>query len=70
MPEQVLKNSEFLSKCLAGRWGVSANLVSDLGVLKSWTRIYWRLDGNLQLSLIGGSLILFEFENPFEAKRV
>lgn len=33
--EQVLKNSEFLKKCLVRRWGVSTNLLPGLGVLKS-----------------------------------
>ena len=32
--EQVLKNSEFLKKCLVRRWGVSTNLLPGLGVLK------------------------------------
>lgn len=30
----------------------------------------WRLEGNLSLSLLGGKLVLFEFENAGEVERV
>lgn len=38
--------------------------------LMEWAKYHWRLKGNLHLSWMGGSLILFEFELAREAERV
>ena len=68
--DEVLRNSEILKKCLVGRWGDSLDRTRDLGSLKDWTRHSWRVRGYLHLSLLGDSLIFFEFDNVYEVERV
>lgn len=41
-----------------------------LSPLKEWARYQWKLKGNLNLSLLGGSLILFDFKFAGEAETV
>lgn len=59
-----------LNWCLVGRWGDFSNDAPLLPPLKEWVRFQWSLKGNLKLSLLGGSLILFDFELAGEVERV
>ena len=61
---------QILNRCLVGQWGDFSNDALLLSSLKEWARYHWRIKGNLSLSLLGGALILFEFESSKEAERV
>lgn len=61
---------QFLNQCLVGQWGDFSYEALLIPTLKEWARLCWRLKGKLLLCLLGGSLILFEFELAREVERV
>ena len=61
---------EKLRRCLVGKFGEGPFLVSEVQVLELWARSTWQLRFGMQVHIFGGSLILFEFEDVLEAKRV
>ena len=67
--EVIDSNKEVLRRSLVGRWGGS-DQPPFLDSLKSWAQSNWMLRGNLRSAPLGGPLILFEFEDVAEAKRV
>ena len=64
----------FFTTCDVGAWWGDGKGVADqppfLDSLKSWAQSSWMLKGNLCLALLGGSFILFEFEDVVEVERV
>lgn len=55
---------------LSGRWDDFGGQLPIMGSLKFCSRHSWRLKGDFQQSLLGGSLIIFDFGNVFEPERV
>ena len=51
-------------------WGDFSDDAPLLSPLKEWARYHWRLKWNVLLYLLGGALMLFEFEFPRKAERV
>ena len=62
-------NKEVLRRSLVGSWGGSIPPPS-LDSLNSWAQSSWMLRGHLRLALLGGSFIVFEFEDGVEVERV
>ncbi|RVX19617.1 hypothetical protein CK203_005180 [Vitis vinifera] len=52
------------------RWGGTSDKVLDLHSLKSWAVLTWHLKRKLRMALMGGSLILFQFEKVVEEDKV
>ena len=65
-PERV----ELLDRCLVGRWENGVNPSLELDFLKHWAGQAWLLKGNLNIDVLGGGFLLFEFECSSEAERV
>lgn len=61
---------EQLGRCLVGRWEKVENHPPELDYLKNWAVHAWLLKGKLDIAVMGGGLILFEFELVSEAKHV
>ncbi|RVW20304.1 Transposon TX1 uncharacterized 149 kDa protein [Vitis vinifera] len=61
---------EQLGRCLVGRWDKVENHPPALDYLKNWAVHAWLLKGKLDIAVMGGGLILFEFELMSEAERV
>ena len=61
---------EKFRRCLVGKIEKGPLLVSEVQVLELWARSTWQLRFGMQVHIFGGSLILFEFEDVLEAKRV
>ncbi|RVX08206.1 hypothetical protein CK203_017772 [Vitis vinifera] len=61
---------EQLGRCLVGSWDKVENHPPALDFLKNWVVHAWLLKGKLDIAVIGGGLILFEFELISEAERV
>ncbi|KAL6327375.1 hypothetical protein AAG906_018977 [Vitis piasezkii] len=61
---------KLLDRCLVGRWENGVNLSLELDFLKHWVGQAWLLKGNLNIDVLGGGLLLFEFELSSEAERV
>ena len=53
-----------------GRWDSSSDRLPALEVMNFCVHQSWRLKEDLKLSLLGGNLILFEFEYVSKAERV
>lgn len=53
-----------------GRWDGSSDRLPALDVMNFCAHQSWRLKGGLKLSLLGGNLILFEFESVSKVERV
>ena len=54
---------------MVGKFGEGPFLVSEIQALEMWARGTWQLRFGLQVSVFGGSLILFEFEDRLEAEK-
>ncbi|RVW91642.1 hypothetical protein CK203_024179 [Vitis vinifera] len=65
-PERV----ELLDRCLVGRWENGVNPSLELDFLKHWAGQAWLLKGNLNIDVLGGGFLLFEFECSSEAECV
>ena len=65
-----LERFELLDRCLVGRWENGVNPSLELDFLKHWASQAWLLKGNLNIDVLGGGLLLFEFECSSEAERV
>ena len=50
--------------------GGTSDKVLDLHSLKSWAVLTWHLKRKLRMALMGGSLILFQFEKVVEKDKV
>ena len=61
---------ELLERCLVGRWENGVNPSLELDFLNHWAGQAWLLKGKLNISALGGGLLLFEFECLSEAERV
>ncbi|KAL6332502.1 hypothetical protein AAG906_008536 [Vitis piasezkii] len=61
---------ELLDRCLVGRWENGVNPSLELDFLKHWAGQAWLLKGKLNIGVLGGGLLLFEFECLSEAERV
>ena len=61
---------EQLGRCLVGRWDKVENHPPALDYLKNWAVHAWLLKGKLDIAVMGGGLLLFEFELMSEAERV
>ncbi|RVX19762.1 hypothetical protein CK203_005385 [Vitis vinifera] len=61
---------EQLGRCLVGSWEKVENHPPELDYLKNWAVHAWLLKGKLDIAVMGGGLILFEFELVSEAERV
>ncbi|RVW49042.1 hypothetical protein CK203_080976 [Vitis vinifera] len=66
----LLKREEQLSCCLVGCFGDSVEVVPSLSSFKEWAYERWSLKGGLKISSLGGTLVLFEFEDKVEADLV
>ena len=53
-----------------GRWEKVENHPLELEYLKNWAGHAWLLKGKLDIAVMGGGLMLFEFELVSEAERV
>ena len=58
--DNCFNKKHILSRCLVGRWGDYE--APSFAPLKPWIFTQWRLKGNLRLSMLGGFLILLQFE--------
>ena len=61
---------EQLGRCLVGSWDKVENHPPALDFLKNWAVHAWLLKGKLDIAVMGGGLLLFEFELSSEAERV
>ena len=61
---------EQLGRCLVGRWEKVEIHPPELEYLKNWVVHAWLLKGKLDIAIMGGGLMLFEFELVSEAERV
>ena len=66
----LLRREEQLSRCLLGCFGDSVEAIPSLSLLKEWAYERWSLKGGLKISILGGALVLFEFEDKVEADLV
>ena len=66
----LLSREEQLSRCLLGCFGDSVEAIPSLSLLKEWAYERWSLKGGLKISILGGALVLFEFEDKVEADLV
>ena len=55
---------------LVSRWVANDDFVPDFSTLKRWGMHSWKLRGDLLVSKLAGSVILFDFEDPNEAFRI
>ena len=60
---------ESLKCCLVGQLGFS-DMVTELQALKKCAFFYWHLQGEVNLSLLRGALILFELDSVEDASEV
>lgn len=67
---EVLSRMEALNSSLVGKWGDFGDPVPDLDGLNTWVVQNWQLHGGVSISLLGGSLILFDFEVSSDADAV
>ncbi|RVW64192.1 hypothetical protein CK203_046365 [Vitis vinifera] len=61
---------EQLGNCLVGRWEKVETHPPKLDYLKNWAGHAWLLKGKLDIAVMGGGLLLFEFKLYSEAERV
>lgn len=54
---------EKLRRCLVGKFGEGPFSISELQALNIWARGTWHLRYGLQVSVFGGSLLMFDFED-------
>ena len=66
---EVLSRMEALNSSLVGKLGDFSDPVPDLDGLNTWVVQNWQLHGVL-ISLLGGSLILFDFQVSLDAGAV
>ena len=65
-----LERLELLDRCLVARWENGVNPSLEFDYLKHWAGQAWLLKGKLNIVVLGGGLLLFEFECLSEAERV
>ena len=68
--QELLCREEQLGRCLMGCFGGSPKSIPLLSSLKRWIFESWLLKGDLRISRLGGALVLFEFQNKWEANMV
>ena len=68
--QELLCREEQLGHCLVGCFGGSSESIPLLPSLKRWAFESWLLKGDLRISRLGGALVLFEFQNKWEADMV
>ena len=59
-----------MRSCLVGRWGEGSDLSPVLSLLNSWVAINWPMRRGVKISLLGGALLLFDFEDFLDFERV
>ncbi|RVW98204.1 hypothetical protein CK203_031873 [Vitis vinifera] len=64
---EMMCREEQLRRCLVGCFGGSPESIPSLPSLKRWAYESWLLKGELRISRLGGALVLFEFQNKWEA---
>ena len=67
---EMMCREEQLGRCLVGCFGGSPESIPLLPSLKRWAYESWLLKGELRISKLGGALVLFEFQNKWEADMV
>ncbi|RVX03896.1 hypothetical protein CK203_021616 [Vitis vinifera] len=67
---ELLCREEQLRCCLVGCFGGSPEYIPLLPSLKRWAFESWLLKGDLRIFRLGGALMLFEFQNKWEADMV
>ena len=67
---EMMCREEQLGRCLVGCFGGSPKSIPPLPSLKRWAYESWLLKGELRISKLGGALVLFEFQNKWEADMV
>ncbi|RVW12593.1 hypothetical protein CK203_114462 [Vitis vinifera] len=68
--KEMVCREELLGCCLVGCFGGSPESIPSLPSLKRWAYESWLLKGELRISRLGGALVLFEFQNKWEADMV
>ena len=68
--KEIMCREEQLGRCLVGCFGGSPVSIPSLPSLKRWAYEVWRLKGELRIFRLGGALVLFEFQNKWEADMV
>ncbi|RVW98940.1 Transposon TX1 uncharacterized 149 kDa protein [Vitis vinifera] len=68
--KEIMYREEQLGRCLVGCFGGSPESIPSLPSLKRWAYEVWLLKGELRISRLGGALVLFEFQNKWEADMV
>ena len=68
--QDLLYREKQLGCCLVGCFGDSLKSIPLLPSLKRLTFESWLLKGDLRISRLGGALVLFEFQNKWEADMV
>ena len=68
--KEIMCREEQLGRCLVGCFGGSPVSIPSLPSLKRWAYEVWLLKGELRISKLGGALVLFEFQNKWEADMV
>ena len=68
--KEMMCREEQLRRCLVGCFGGSPESIPSLPSLKRWAYESWLLKGELRISRLGGALVLFEFQNKWEADMV
>ena len=68
--KEMMCKEEQLGHCLVGCFGGSPESIPLLPSFKRWAYESWMLKGELRISRLGGALVLFEFQNKWEADMV
>ena len=66
----IMCREEQLGRCLVGCFGGSSESIPSLPSLKRWAYEVWLLKGEIRILRLGGALVLFEFQNKWEADMV
>ncbi|WJZ84312.1 hypothetical protein VitviT2T_003921 [Vitis vinifera] len=68
--KEIMCREEQLGRCLVGCFGGSPESIPSLPSLKRWAYEVWLMKGELRIFRLGGALVLFEFQNKWEADMV
>ena len=67
--EGAARRLELLECCLVGWWDDPSVPFLKLDFLRKWA-LHWFLKGSLSIAVLGGGLLILEFESRLEAERV
>ena len=59
-----------MRQCLVGWFGEGSVSSPEFSSLNNFVKILWSMQGGVKISAFEGALLLFEFEDTSEAKRV